>query len=98
MICPRCINAILTQAELKPLGQSEGHREASFSSMEWCPSCYNLAAIEELVPAAVSILSLELCRLDVEQALLGSDSWMPAPQGHEVKSWRCGEDSWSLGL
>lgn len=58
--------AILTQAELKPLGQREGHREASFSSIEGCPSYYKLAAVEELAPAAVSILSLELCRLDVE--------------------------------
>lgn len=80
MICPRCINAILTQAELKPLGQREGHREASFSSMEGCPSCYNLAAIEELAPAAVSVLFLELCRLDVEQALRSCWAVIPGCQ------------------
>lgn len=76
MICPRCVN----QAELKPLGQSEGYREASFSSMEGCSSYYNLAAVEELAPATVSILSLELCRLDVEQALWSCRAVIPGYQ------------------
>lgn len=72
--------AVLIQAELGLLGQSEGHREASFSSVEGFPSYYNLAAVEELLPAAASTLSLELCRLDLERALRSCWAVIPGCQ------------------
>lgn len=50
MICLRCAMAVLTQAESR-------QSEASFTSVEGCPSCYTSAAVEQLVPAAVSTLS-----------------------------------------
>lgn len=50
MTCPRCAMAVLTQTESR-------QSEASFTSVEGCPSCYASAAVEQLVPAAVSTLS-----------------------------------------
>lgn len=48
--------------------------------MEGCPSYYSVAAVEKLAPAVVSILSLELCRLDVEQALRSCWAVIPGCQ------------------
>lgn len=67
--------------------------------MEGCPY-YNVAAIEELAPAAVSTLSLELCRLDVKKAW---KSWWAVITGCQhlrvvrCSHGGCGEDSWFLG-